>query len=163
MSIHYKDIATPLGTVRIAATAQALTGCYFSGQKYFPVADDNWAASPQQPLLCAAESVLRNYFNSGRLDDVPPLAPAGTEFQREVWRVLLRIPAGRTWTYRQVAEALGRPRAVRAAAAAIGRNPLSILIPCHRVVGSTRALTGYAGGLDRKAALLKLEGAMDDL
>ncbi len=105
-------------------------------------------------------SALRRYFD-GRLDalDALPVDPRGTEFQRQVWLTLRQIPAGRTWSYAQLAQAVGRPSAVRAVGATNGRNPLPLVLPCHRVIGSDGSLVGYGGGLDRKVWLLRHEGA----
>jgi methylated-DNA-[protein]-cysteine S-methyltransferase len=108
-------------------------------------------------LLSATEAAINAYF-AGQPFTMPSLDPAGTAFQREVWQALLQIAPGASDTYGHLAERLGRAQAARALGAAVGRNPISILIPCHRVVGADGSLTGYAGGLDRKRALLKLEG-----
>jgi methylated-DNA-[protein]-cysteine S-methyltransferase len=104
-----------------------------------------------------AVTQLREYLEGARREFTFPLAPAGSEWQRAVWRELLAIPHGATTTYGAIARALGRPSAARAVGASVGRNPLAIVVPCHRVVGSAGALTGYAGGLDRKRWLLALE------
>ena len=148
---------TPLGWMTAAATAQGLAGLWFDGQAHHPgplAVPDN----PQQPWLQAAARALQACFAGQAL---PPLVfdLHGTAFQRAVWQALQAIPAGATRSYGQIAAAAGSPAAVRAAGAAIGRNPVSIFVPCHRVLGQGGALTGYAGGLDRKRALLALEGA----
>lgn len=149
-------IATPLGTMTAAATAAGLAGLWFDGQRHHPGA---LAApvDPDQRWLRAAAAALAAYFDGQR----PPaltLAPHGTPFQLAVWQALRAIPSGATRSYAQVAQAIGRPAAVRAVGAAIGRNPISILVPCHRVRGSDGGLTGYAGGLERKRSLLRHEG-----
>jgi methylated-DNA-[protein]-cysteine S-methyltransferase len=110
------------------------------------------------PLLVEAERQLAEYFAGRRQRFALPLDPSGTTFQRDVWDALQTIPFGETRSYAQIAKQIGQPRAVRAVGAANGRNPLSIVVPCHRVVGSTGALTGFAGGLAVKARLLALEG-----
>jgi methylated-DNA-[protein]-cysteine S-methyltransferase len=115
--------------------------------------DDN-----AHPLILEAERQLAEYFAGRRQRFTLPLDPSGTAFQRDVWDALRTIPFGETRSYAQIARQIGHPRAVRAVGAANGRNPLSIVVPCHRVVGSTGALTGFAGGLDVKARLLALEG-----
>lgn len=152
-------IDTLLGPVRLAATADGLTGLWFRGQQHEPPFDAcaTSVAVADHPALAAAARWLRDYLAGGGDAPRPPLAPHGTPFQRAVWDALLRIPPGTTTSYATLARALGMPRATRAVAAAVGRNPLSVLIPCHRVVGSDGSLTGYAGGLGRKRALLDLE------
>lgn len=147
---------SPLGTLLVARDATGLSGVWFDGQKYHPGA----LAVPRHDddaLLTHAVSGLRDYFDGAPLPALP-VSPAGTEFQQAVWRALLAIPAGGTLTYGELARRVGRPDAVRAVAAAVGRNPLSVVIPCHRVLGANGSLTGYAGGLSRKQALLTLEG-----
>jgi len=151
-------IATPLGTMTLAATPSGLAGAWFDAQAHHPGA----LAAPVDaghPLLRAAAEQLSAYF-AGRLRRFTlPLDATGTPFQRAVWRALGDIPAGTTTGYGDIARALGRPQAARAVGAAVGRNPLSIVVPCHRVLGRDGRLTGYAGGLERKRALLALEAA----
>lgn len=153
----HTTLDTPLGTVLIARNADGLSGLWFEGQKYHPGA----LAAPRHDddaLLTDAVSGLCDYF-AGKPLRVLPVSPFGTQFQQAVWRALLTIPAGTTLSYGELARRVGRPDAVRAVAAAVGRNPVSVIIPCHRVLGADGALTGYAGGLPRKQALLRLEGA----
>lgn len=157
------QIATPLGPLLAAATAQGLAGLWFDGQQHHP----GELPAPEQadhPHLAAAARVLAGYFHGEaatlRADlwqQAVPLDLHGTPFQCAVWQALLAIPAGRTSTYGAIAAQAGNAAAVRAAGAAIGRNPVSILVPCHRVLGRDGSLTGYAGGLPRKQALLQLE------
>ncbi len=149
-------LATPLGPMTAAATERGLAGLWFDGQAHHPGPIDA-PTNPGHPVLRAAQAALDAYF-SGRKTALPPLDLHGTDFQRAVWRALLAIAPGRTRSYGEVAAAAGRPAAVRAAGAAIGRNPVSVLVPCHRVLGAGGALTGYAGGLERKRALLAREG-----
>lgn len=152
-------VDTPLGPMRLAATADALGGAWFEGQRHYPGPLDAPVA-PAQPVLRLAIQQLAHYWQDpvrARFD--LPLAPLGTAFQQSVWAQLLRLPTGSTTTYGALARELGRPQAVRAVGAAVGRNPLSLFIPCHRVLGVGGQLTGYAGGLDRKTALLRQEGA----
>ena len=111
-------------------------------------------------LLVRAAAQLRRYFDGNEVSFDIPLDLLGTEFQRAVWAALLRIPAGATRSYGDIAREIAAPQAVRAVGAAVGRNPLSVIVPCHRVVGSDGSLTGYAGGLERKQALLALEGSL---
>ena len=151
---------TPLGELRLAATPQGLCGVwFFEGQARSPAATDWGAPSPAHPVLAEAARQLRDYFAGRRTRfDLPLDLSAGTPFQQAVWRALLSIDAGDACSYRQVAERIGRPAAVRAVGAAVGANPLSIVVPCHRVLGADGARTGHAGGLARKAALLRREG-----
>lgn len=148
---------TPLGPVTLAATAQGLAGLWFDGQKHHP---GPLAAplDPGHPHLAQAIEELGRYFAGARAPTFDtPLDPQGTPFQQEVWRALLRIAPGSTRTYGELAVSLQVPGAARAVGAAVGRNPISILVPCHRVLGAGGSLTGYAGGLHRKQALLGLE------
>jgi len=153
----YVAIPGPLGAMLVAADERALLGIWFEGQKYHPD-PTGWALRPENPLLARAADQLRGYFKDrGRAGFDLPLAQRGTAFQQAVWAALRRIPAGETWTYGDLAARLGRPAAVRAVGAAVGRNPWSLLVPCHRVVGANGSLTGYAGGVGRKAWLLDWE------
>ena len=156
---HMFRMPSPLGTILIVAnpSGDALSGLYLDGQKYFPGAVDSFSASPRLPLFRDAATQLREYFAGTRTAFDLPLAPEGTAFQRDVWSAISTVPFGATISYGELARRCARPSAVRAAGAATGRNPLTILIPCHRIMGSSGALTGYAGGLDRKRALLALE------
>jgi methylated-DNA-[protein]-cysteine S-methyltransferase len=152
-------LATPLGPMTAAATAQGLAGLWFDEQKHHPGPLDA-PVQPQQRWLLAARHALERWFDGHDLDPgALPLDLHGTAFQQAVWSALLHIPRGRTCSYGALAQGLGRPAAVRAAAAAVGRNPVSVLVPCHRVLGADGSLTGYAGGLERKQALLALEAA----
>jgi methylated-DNA-[protein]-cysteine S-methyltransferase len=153
----FDRVPGPLGTMLLVATGDALSGVYFDGQKYAPAIADDWRRRPDVPVLRAARGQLAAYF-AGELRRFDlPLAPAGTPFQQEVWSAIGRVPFGETIAYRELAARVGRPSAVRAVGAAVGRNPLSIVVPCHRIVGADGGLTGYAGGLDRKRALLAHE------
>ncbi len=152
---------TPLGPVLLRASALGLSGLWFEGQRHLPDLDEvaSWKAAPDHPVLQATAQQLDEYFARLRQRFDLPLDPSGgTPFQRAVWQALLAIPFGQQGVYGELAWQLERPRAVRAVGAAVGRNPVSIIVPCHRVVGANGALTGYAGGLDRKRALLALEG-----
>ncbi|MDO9360915.1 MAG: methylated-DNA--[protein]-cysteine S-methyltransferase [Polaromonas sp.] len=118
-----------------------------------------WPAAPDHPVLKEVIRQLTDYFAGKRTQfDVPLDLAYGTAFQQSVWQALLKIPQGGTASYSEVSARIGKPAAVRAVGAAVGRNPVSIIVPCHRVMGAGGALTGYAGGLHRKSALLKLEG-----
>ena len=155
------EYASPLGPMLLAADEAGLTGAWFEGQKYF--ARGLAVAQPgTSDVLAQATRWLDAYFSGREPDHLPPLRPRGSPFQLAVWRKLLEIPYGQTTTYGAVARAVaadeGRASVpAQAVGGAVGRNPLSVFIPCHRVVGASGSLTGYAGGLDRKIALLKLE------
>ena len=153
------SMPSPLGPILLVADApgEALNGIYLERQKYFPDDAVTWNESPSLPLFRAAATQLREYFAGTRTAFDLPLAPEGTPFQRDVWTAIGAVAFAATISYGELARRIGRPAAVRAAGAATGRNPLTIVIPCHRIVGSGGALTGYAGGLDRKRALLALE------
>lgn len=153
--IHYTYTTSPLGRLLVAASPDGLVEIRFPQDGADPVPATGWepAARP------AGEAVLQlqAYFAGDLQQFDLPLAPEGTGFQQQVWAALRAIPYGETCTYAALAEAVGNPRAVRAVGLANGRNPLPIVVPCHRVVGSDGTLTGYAGGLARKAALLAHE------
>ena len=158
-SLAQARYASPLGTMVLAASEAGLAGAWFDGQRHLP-ACAGWAQAPQHPLLLEAMAQLDRYFAGGRAAfDLPLDMVGGTPFQQSVWQALRSIPRGQTISYRELGERAGCPAAVRAVGAAVGRNPLSIVVPCHRVVGADGSLTGYAGGLERKRALLRLEGA----
>ena len=148
---------SPLGPMLLARTAHGLTGAWFDGQRHHPPALDA-PTRDDDPLLERVVDQLERYFTSGSRSFHVPLDLHGSAFQLAVWAQLLAIAPGSTRSYGDVAHALGRPLAVRAVGAAVGRNPVSILVPCHRVIGADGSLTGYAGGLDRKLELLRLEG-----
>jgi methylated-DNA-[protein]-cysteine S-methyltransferase len=146
----------------MCATSAGLAGLWFHDQRHRPdgIWFQHWASDPHHPVLLETQHQLQRFFDrqSNRFD-VPLDLTAGTPFQREVWAELHGIPPGITHSYLEVARQIGRPSAVRAVGAAIGRNPVSIIVPCHRVLGANGALTGYAGGLERKTGLLRLESA----
>jgi methylated-DNA-[protein]-cysteine S-methyltransferase len=156
---RYRYLDSPLGRILLTADGASLDGLYFVGQKYQAVVRSDWTEDRRCALFAQVEVQLAEYFAGARTRFDLPIAPAGTSFQNSVWRALGTIPCGTTSTYGALAESLGAPRSVRAAAAAVGRNPISIIVPCHRVIGRDGSLTGYAGGLDRKRALLALEAA----
>lgn len=157
---EYTHTTSPLGQISLAAAGANLVGVWFEGQAHLP----NLAAykqTPDHPVLQMAATQLAQYFAGQRTSFELPLdLSTGTAFQQTVWQMLLAIPRGQTCSYKAVSAHLGYPAAVRAVGGAVGRNPLSIIVPCHRVVGATGALTGYAGGMARKTALLHLEGAL---
>ncbi|PSL05273.1 methylated-DNA-[protein]-cysteine S-methyltransferase [Haloactinopolyspora alba] len=153
---YWTSFDTPLGAVRLTADQDGLTGLYMDRQRHAPDGiDERWIRDDD--LFGEARRQLDAYFD-GRLRTFDlPLNPAGTPFQRQVWEALRAIPYGEVRSYGEIADAIGRPTASRAAGAANGRNPISVIVPCHRVIGASGALTGYGGGLDRKRALLDLE------
>jgi methylated-DNA-[protein]-cysteine S-methyltransferase len=157
MMTIYSDFDTPLGAMRLIAHGSSLSGAYFIGEKHFLTQTSLGKQLDNDPTLQLAQRELLGYFHTGQQQFTVTLAPQGTLFQQRVWETLREVPYGATVSYKTLAERLGQPSAVRAVAAAVGRNPLSIVIPCHRVIGSNGSLTGYAGGLHRKRALLALE------
>jgi methylated-DNA-[protein]-cysteine S-methyltransferase len=152
--MHQLSVDTPIGPLLLVAdeAGAALTAVHLPGFR-----DGAAVAARSAPVLDEAAEQLTAYFAGERSAFGLPLAPRGTAFQRTVWDALLRIPYGETRSYAQVARELGRPDRVRAVGSANARNPLAVVVPCHRVVGSDGSLTGYAGGLERKRALLDLE------
>jgi len=150
----------PLGTMIVAASVRGIAGIWFEGQKHMP---DHaaWRRADDEPLIQQAIAQLRDYFEGRRTSfDLPLDLQVGTPFQQTVWRALLAIPHGEITSYGSLSRGLGAPSAARAVGAAVGRNPVSIVVPCHRVLGTGGALTGYAGGVHRKSALLRLEGVL---
>ena len=164
-SVVQTHFQSPLGPMILAATTQGLAGLWFEQQRHLPaalMADSDglgvWPTNPDHPVLMRATQQLTAYFAGGHMPfDLPLDLTGGTAFQQSVWQALLAIPPGTTASYGQISSRIGKPTAVRAVGAAIGRNPVSIIVPCHRVMGADGSLTGYAGGLDRKTALLRLE------
>jgi len=149
---------SPLGRIIVAAGDDKLLGVWFDGQRHQPDTA-SWPVISDHPVLQQAEAQLTEYFAGQRTSFELPLdLGTGTSFQQAVWRALLKIPYGVTRSYGALSADIGKPAAQRALGAAVGRNPFSIIVPCHRVLGSDGALTGYAGGLERKTALLQLEG-----
>jgi methylated-DNA-[protein]-cysteine S-methyltransferase len=141
------------------ADEQALRGLHFVQGKYVPERSSQWQVDPQRCLFDQLQQQLAEYFARKRQQFDLPLNPQGSEFQQRVWTALLKIPYGQTRSYAEQAVLIGDIKAVRAVGAANGRNPIGIIIPCHRVVGSNGSLTGYAGGLAQKDFLLRLEGS----
>lgn len=157
--MKYRLVRSPLGNVIVASDREGLRKVDFERGRHglVPIPDD-WEKDPSFPLRRRAAEELTLYFE-GKLHRFSlPLAPVGTPFQKRVWKELLRIPYGKTLSYTELARRVGRPEAIRAAGSANARNPISIVIPCHRVVGKNGSLTGYGGGLEKKRALLALEG-----
>jgi methylated-DNA-[protein]-cysteine S-methyltransferase len=163
-NVAYVRVETQLGVFVVAARDAALKGGWFEGQKYFPEisADAGWREE-ETAILRTARQQLEAYFAGAATRFEIPLAPEGTAFQHQVWDALRAVPCGETTTYAALARALGRPDAFHPVGAAVGRNPISLFIPCHRALGSDGSLTGYAGGLERKRWLLAHEGRERDL
>jgi len=155
--VHFDFVDSPLGRLRLTAVRDGLTGIGFDGDRYAPPQDPAWVRDATFPVLRRAAAQLRAYFALEQDAFDLPLSPAGTAFQRAVWKAISTVRAGETISYAELARRAGHPGSARAVGAATGRNPLAIVVPCHRIVGSDGSLTGYAGGLDRKRALLALE------
>ena len=159
----YAECSSTQGNLYLAATPRGLAGVWFTDQRHLPDVS-NWQRSDdvsQLLVLKETQHQLEAYF-AGKLQqfDVPLDLSAGTAFQQSVWQALLKIPFGKTTSYGALSGSIGKPLAVRAVGTAIGRNPIGIIVPCHRVVGADGSLTGYAGGLHRKEAFLNLEGVL---
>ena len=163
MKIYQTTVASPLGDLTLACDGARLTGLWIAGQKYFglPLVNSETVKGINCPVFQETEAWLNTYFSGALPPSLPPLAPAGSPFRQAVWKLLLEIPRGTVTTYGELSRTL-RSRGIGASPQAVGgavaHNPISILIPCHRVVGSGGSLTGYAGGLEKKRFLLELEG-----
>jgi methylated-DNA-[protein]-cysteine S-methyltransferase len=153
MNVQYLD--SPIGTLRLVSNGSQLTAIEFEDQ----YSEDD-GREVRDAVLAACAEQLTDYFAARRRSFKLPLAARGTPFQQSVWSALARIPYGELRSYRDIAHSIGNPAAVRAVGAANGRNPLPIVVPCHRVIGSNGTLTGFAGGLAAKSFLLRLEGAL---
>ena len=163
-SIVQTTFQSPLGKMIIAATDKGLAGTWFAGQRHLPsqlVEPYVWPEDADHPVLKQAIAQLTEYFAGTRtVFDLPLDLDYGTPFQQTVWQALLAIPQGGTTSYGELSSRIGKPAAVRAVGAAIGRNPISIIVPCHRVIGASGKLVGYGGGLDTKRMLLDLESSV---
>lgn len=157
MMLFYKEIESAVGKLKLVASSNALVAVLWERERPNRVKLDTARLDPQQPILLETERQLKEYFSGERIQFDLPLQPDGSEFQKKVWQALRAIPFGETRSYLDLAKTVGSSRAARAVGAANGRNPLSIIVPCHRVVGTDGSLTGFAGGLETKAALLALE------
>jgi O-6-methylguanine DNA methyltransferase len=168
--LYVRAVESPIGALLLAASESGLCGLEFGAEDQQAQSIQAWAERHMgpvklaggHPLLDEAAHQLEQYFGGKRREFELPLDLRGTEFQMKVWRALTKIPFGQTRSYKEIAEAVGSPKAVRAVGGANNRNPISIIVPCHRVIGSDGALVGYGGGLDIKTSLLKLEGLLDD-
>jgi methylated-DNA-[protein]-cysteine S-methyltransferase len=146
-----------LGELLLVANPTQLIGVYFADSKHAPAVGLDWKLNPRHPMLRAAQRQLKDYLAGKQRSFALPLHSAGTTFQQKVWKQIARIPFGQMITYSELARRAGAPNAIRAAGTATGRNPLSIIVPCHRVVGKNNSLGGYAGGIERKKRLLEAE------
>jgi len=156
---YYDTYESPHGDMLLLADDDEITGVFFDHQKHLPKRQDDWRHDPQHRVLAQAKRELTEYFAGRRKRFQVSLEPRGTEFQRAVWKAISTVGFGETITYAELAERAGHPGSARAVGAATGRNPIGIIVPCHRIMGSDGDLTGYAGGLERKRALLELEAA----
>jgi methylated-DNA-[protein]-cysteine S-methyltransferase len=157
MSLAYKMMHSPVGKLKLVASDKGLVAILWQNDKPSRVRLNELVEDARHPILLDTEQQLGEYFAGKRKTFSVPLDMRGTSFQKDVWEALLAIPFGETRSYGQLAKQLGNPQAVRAVGAANGRNPISIIVPCHRVIGSSGKLTGFAGGLENKAQLLNLE------
>lgn len=155
--LKYKHMPSPVGTLKIVANDKSLVAILWDKEKPNRVKLETMEEDENDLLLKKIERQLQEYFSKKRSTFDVALEAYGTQFQKNVWAALNEIPYGKTFTYKQIAEKIGKPDAVRAVGAAIGRNPISIIIPCHRVIATNGSLTGFAGGLSRKQTLLTLE------
>ncbi len=156
MTIYYDRFDSPIGPLTVAADDNGVRHILFAENRHDAKGREHWQRAPE--AVAEPRRQLLEYLQGKRRQFDLILAPAGTDFQLDVWQMLAQIPFGVTWSYKELAERLGKPTATRAVGAANGRNPLPIVLPCHRVIGNNGALTGFGGGLPTKVALLKLEG-----
>jgi len=159
-TVYTLTMDSPIGILRICATDGGLTTVYHENQQEALTRTVGWTTSVDHSHLSRTRQQLGEYFEGNRKTFDISLAPEGTDFQLRVWEELRNIPYGETISYAELATRIGNPAASRAVGAANGRNPLSIIVPCHRVIGKNGSLTGYAGGLDKKSILLAIEGAV---
>ena len=157
MSFAWKFMQSPVGRLKLAASDNGLVAVLWQNDRPTRVRLEEMVEDERHPILVETERQLGEYFAGKRKEFSIALDMRGTQFQKDVWELLLSIPFGETRNYGQLARQLGNPQATRAVGAANGRNPISIIVPCHRVIGASGKLTGFAGGLDIKAHLLALE------
>ena len=160
---YYDFCESPHGQMLLVANDEGLCGVYFRGQKYYPQVGPPLRRDARHATLARAKRELGEYFGGKRKCFEVALAPEGTQFQRSVWKAISGVGYGETITYGELARRAGCPGSARAAGAATGRNPIGVIVPCHRIMGSDGSLTGYAGGLDIKRALLALEAGIPEL
>lgn len=164
-SIYTHNYQSPLGEIVIASDDTAITGLWLVGQRHFDIEVEGCITDKDLPIFDEVSRWLDIYFTGNNPGEIPAVRMNGTPFQLEVWQILQAVPYGKLITYREIAELIAKKRGItkmsaRAVGNAVGRNPVSILVPCHRVVGSDGKMTGYAGGIERKVKLLKLENAL---
>ena len=160
MKLSFMEMASPVGTLKLVANDTALVAVLWENENPKRIRLAELIEQVNHPILLATQKQLTEYFAGTRQQFDLPLDFEGTEFQKKVWQALLTIPFGETRSYRDIAEQVGNVKAVRAVGAANGKNPISIIAPCHRVVGANGKLVGFAGGLDNKEILLKLESSL---
>lgn len=164
MSKHFQlTLESPVGKLRLIASEQALLAVLWQHEGFDRVKIETGSEAPEHPVLQQTSAQLKAYFARELTHFELPLAPEGTEFQLRVWKALQDIPYGETISYGELARRLGDPKASRAVGAANGKNPISIIVPCHRVIGASGKLTGFGGGLEAKARLLALESKQQTL
>jgi methylated-DNA-[protein]-cysteine S-methyltransferase len=163
MKLVYKIMDSPVGKLKLVASDKGLAAILWENDNPRRVRLAELVEDEKHPVIRETERQLNEYFEGKRRSFSLALDMRGTRFQSDVWEALLAIPFGETRSYGQLAKQLGNPKATRAIGAANGRNPISIVVPCHRVIGSSGRLTGFAGGLDRKAHLLDLEAGNSEL
>jgi len=156
---NYTHLENPLGELLLTSRGGRLTGLYFVDQAHVPPVEHDWKRDDDAEIFIRTGQQLAEYIAGERIEFDVPLELMGTPFQARVWQVIAAIPFGQTITYGELAEQIGAPQSVRAVGAATGRNPVSWIVPCHRVMGKSGALTGYAGGVSRKKALLDFEAS----
>jgi len=158
-AVWYIEVASPIGMLVVTNESDAVTGLYMESHRHGPINRGSWIldARRERAALNLARRQLNEYFGGTRQTFELPLAAQGTAVQKDVWRALTQIPYGETRSYGEIAKQLGKPKASRAIGAANGRNPISIIVPCHRVIGSDGSLTGFGGGIERKQWLLAHE------
>jgi methylated-DNA-[protein]-cysteine S-methyltransferase len=156
---HYTRMETPAGPLLLTSDGTVITSMYWEVFKHMPPIQPGWKED-KTPLLQAIQQLEEYFAGKRRTFDFPRQTTIGTPFQRRVWEELSKIPYGKTVTYGDIAAKIGRPAAVRAVGTAVGRNPFSIIVPCHRVLAAGGRINGYAGGLDSKATLLKIENIL---
>jgi methylated-DNA-[protein]-cysteine S-methyltransferase len=162
--MHYFDFyESPMGRMLIVATDLGLSGLYFVDQKYYREVGRDWLRGEHHRIVRETARELKEYFAGTRKEFDITLAAEGTSFQQSIWKAISSVRYGQSITYSELARRANHPQAVRAAGTATGRNPITIIVPCHRIVGSDGSLTGYAGGLDRKRALRELEDGAPSL
>ncbi len=155
--MNYSIIKSLVGDLMLVADGSALTGLYFGGCQHVPAESKRWTLNAQHPVIEKTAKQLNEYFEGKRTSFLLPMRLAGTDFQEKIWRQIALIPYGKRISYSELANRAGAPQAIRAAGTATGQNPLSIIIPCHRVMGKNGGMCGFAGGLERKRLLLELE------